>query len=75
MNKGGHFHIVGHGAVTKTVVLGSLRTTITFKNAVHTPDLIANLISISKLDAAGCWALFGGGGVQFTILSMAIRGY
>jgi hypothetical protein len=42
-----------------------LRTTITFTHAVHTPDLIANLISISKLDKAKCWALFGGGGVTF----------
>lgn len=28
-------------------------------------DLIANLISIGKLDEANCWALFGGGGVTF----------
>ena len=59
VNKGGQFCILGHGAVTKTIISGSLRTTITFKNTVHTPDLIANLVSISKLDATGCWALFG----------------
>lgn len=64
-NKGGQFRIVGHGTVTKTIVSGSLKTTITFKHAVHTPDLIANLISIGKLDEANCWALFGGGGVTF----------
>jgi hypothetical protein len=64
-SKGGHFRIIGHGAVTKTIVSGSLKTTITFRNAVHTPDLIANLVSISKLDEANCWALFGGGGVMF----------
>ena len=64
-NKGGQFRIIGHGAVMKTIVSGSLRTTTTFKNAVHTPDLIANLVSISMLDAAGCWTLFGGGGVKF----------
>ena len=64
-NKGGQFRIIGHGAVTKIIVSGSLRTTLTFKHTVHTPDLIANLISISKLDEANCWALFGGGGVTF----------
>ena len=64
-NKGGQFHIIGHGAVTKTIISGSLRTTLTFKHAVHTPDLIANLISISKLDKANCWALLGRGGVTF----------
>jgi len=64
-NKGGQFHIVGHGAVTKTIVSRMLRTTITFKHAVHTPNLIANLISISKLDEVNCWALFSGGGVTF----------
>ncbi|EDR06651.1 retrovirus-related pol polyprotein [Laccaria bicolor S238N-H82] len=64
-NKGGQFRIVGHGAVTKTIISGSLRTTLTFKHAVHTPDLIANLVSISKLDEANCWTLFGGGGVTF----------
>ena len=64
-NKGGQFRIVGHGAVTKMIVSGSLKTKITFSHAVHTPDLIANLVSISKLDEANCWALFGGGGVTF----------
>lgn len=34
---------------TKTIVSGSLRITLTFRHAVHTPDLIVNLISISKL--------------------------
>ena len=63
--KGGHFCIIGHGSVTKTIVSGSLKMTITFKHAVHTPDLIANLISISKLDEANCWVLFGSGGVTF----------
>ena len=50
---------------TKTIVSGSLRITLTFRHAVHTPDLIVNLISISKLDEANCWALFGGGEVTF----------
>ena len=35
-NKGGQFHIIGHGAVMKTIILGSLRMTITFKNTIHT---------------------------------------
>ena len=64
-NKGGQFRIIGHGAVTKTIVSGSLRTTLTFKHAVHTPDLIVNLISISKLDRVNCWVHFGRGGVTF----------
>ena len=64
-NKGGQFCIIGHGAVTKTIVSGSLRVTLTFKHTVHTPDLIVNLISISKLDEVNCWVLFSGGGVTF----------
>ena len=64
-NKGGQFCIIGHGSVTKTIVSGSLKMMITFKHAVHTPGLITNLISISKLDGANCWVLFGGGGVTF----------
>jgi hypothetical protein len=64
-NKGGQFHIIGHGLVTKTIISGTLKMTITFKHAVHTPDLIANLISIGKLNEANCWALFSGGGVTF----------
>ncbi|EDR07387.1 uncharacterized protein LACBIDRAFT_327844 [Laccaria bicolor S238N-H82] len=42
-NKGGQFCIIGHSAVMKTIVSGGLRTTITFKDAVHTPDLIVVL--------------------------------
>ena len=72
-NKGGQFHIIGHGAVMKMIILGSLRMTITFKNTIHTPNLIANLVSISMLDAAGCWTLFGGGESNSMISSMEIR--
>ena len=64
-SKGGQFRIIEHGAVTKTIISGSLKTTITFRHTVHTPDLITNLVSISKLDEANCWALFGGGGATF----------
>jgi len=64
-SKGGQFCIIRHGAVTKTIVSGSLKTTITFKHTIHMPDLIVNLVSISRLNEANCWALFSGGGVTF----------
>lgn len=68
-SKRGQLHIIGHGAVTKTIVSGLLRTTITFKHAIYTPDLIVNLVSISELDEANCWALVGDGGVTFCDIS------
>ncbi|KIJ53618.1 hypothetical protein M422DRAFT_78314, partial [Sphaerobolus stellatus SS14] len=38
-NKEGIFKILGYGSVTKTIESHGLRTTITFKSALHTPDL------------------------------------
>jgi hypothetical protein len=34
-----------------------------FDNAIHAPDLNHNLISIGRLDKAGCYSVFGGGGM------------
>jgi hypothetical protein len=36
---------------------------LVFENAIHAPDLNHNLISIGRLDKAGCYAVFGGGGM------------
>ncbi|KIJ39182.1 hypothetical protein M422DRAFT_80496, partial [Sphaerobolus stellatus SS14] len=38
-NKEGIFKILGYGSVTKVIESRGLHTTITFKSALHTPDL------------------------------------
>ena len=39
---------------------------LSFKDAMHTPDLSHNLISVGKLETeGGCYTIFGGGGVTF----------
>jgi hypothetical protein len=53
------------GEVRRTFTFNGRRTHLTFKAAVHTPDLSANLISISKFDDLGFYTTFGGGKVVF----------
>ena len=36
---------------------------LAFENAIHAPDLNHNLISIGRLDKAGCYSVLGGGGM------------
>jgi len=38
---------------------------LTFRDALHAPDITANLLSISKMDLAGWDAVFGNGRVRF----------
>ncbi|KAJ6479829.1 hypothetical protein C8R45DRAFT_1156024 [Mycena sanguinolenta] len=59
----GDFTIVGKGTVTKRFIINGKEAHITFRNALHTPSLSANLISVSQLDKAGCYSVFGSGGV------------
>jgi len=63
--KGGKFTIAGTGRVDKHVVFDGRVITLSFKDAMHTPDLSHNLISIGKLDKGGCYSVFGGSGVTF----------
>ena len=34
------------------------------ENVIHAPDLNHNLISIGRLNKAGCFSVFGGGGMM-----------
>ena len=61
--KGGKFKISGTGQVEKRVVFDGWVILLAFENAIHTPDLNHNLISIGRLDKAGCYSVFGGGGM------------
>ena len=47
------FKIVGVGSVQKDVIVDGKRQSVIFRNVAHAPDLAANLVSISRLDADG----------------------
>jgi len=64
-NKDGTFRILGVGEVRCTFTYNGCHTHLTFKAAVHAPDLSANLISISKFDDLGFYTTFGGRKVIF----------
>jgi len=65
-NKGGTFRILCVGEVKHSIIVNGRCTHLIFKSAVHTLDLSANLISISKFDDLGYFTTFGGGKVVFT---------
>jgi GAG-pre-integrase domain/Integrase core domain len=62
--KGGKFKISGTGRVEKQVIFDGHIISLAFENAIHAPDLNHNLISIGRLDKAGCYSVFGGGGMM-----------
>ena len=64
-NKDGTFRILDVGEVRRTFTYNGHRTHLTFKAAVHAPDLSANLIFISKFDDLGFYTIFGGRKVIF----------
>ncbi len=57
----GTFEILGQGTATKTFRLDGKDIKLTFKNALHSPSLAANLISVSALDKAGLSTVFSNG--------------
>ena len=61
----GTFKIHGIGTVRKWVNFNRKVINLTLTNALHTPELSHNLISIRWLDKAGCYTVFGGGEVVF----------
>ena len=63
--EGTSFTVLGMGTVQIKVIHKGLEQTLTFGNALHAPDVTANLISISRLDLAGWDTIFGGGKVRF----------
>jgi hypothetical protein len=57
---GASFSVLGFGNVEISIVNNDTRHTLLLKDALHAPDVTANLISISKMDIAGWDAVFGG---------------
>ena len=64
-NKDGTIRILGVGKVKCTFTYNGCLIHLTFKAAIHAPDLSANLISISKFDDLGFYTIFRGGKVVF----------
>ncbi|KAG9219551.1 hypothetical protein CCMSSC00406_0008242 [Pleurotus cornucopiae] len=58
--KGSRFTIVGKGRASKTFIVDGQERTITF-DALHTPDVSSDLISVSQLDGKGLTILFSKG--------------
>jgi hypothetical protein len=63
--EGTSFTILGTGNIELKMTFKGKEHTLTFHNALHAPDITANLLSISRMDLAGWNAVFGGGHVQF----------
>ncbi|EDR06963.1 uncharacterized protein LACBIDRAFT_328359 [Laccaria bicolor S238N-H82] len=56
---GANFRVLGMGTVEIKVVHENVEHTLVFTNALHAPDVTANLISISRMDLAGWEVIFG----------------
>ncbi|KAJ3758851.1 hypothetical protein EV360DRAFT_17662, partial [Lentinula raphanica] len=52
---------VGRGRVRKTFENEDGKVVLTFEDALHTPDVSYNLVSISRMDKLGYQILFGKG--------------
>ncbi|CAA7270336.1 unnamed protein product [Cyclocybe aegerita] len=63
--RGARFKILRKGTVVKVFISEGQKTTITFYNALHTPEFAANLISVSKFDTANFKVIFGEGRARF----------
>jgi hypothetical protein len=63
--EGTSFTVLGTGNVELRVVFKGSEHTLMFHDALHAPDITANLLSISRMDIAGWSAVFGNGRVQF----------
>jgi hypothetical protein len=58
--EGTSFTVLGMGTVQMKVIHNGLEQILTFGNALHAPDVTANLISVSRLDLIGWDIVFGG---------------
>ena len=56
---GANFRVLGMGTVEIKVVHENTEHTLEFTNALHAPDVTANLISIGRMDLAGWEVIFG----------------
>jgi hypothetical protein len=59
------FTVLEMGTVQMKVIHNGLEQTLTFRNALHAPDVTANLISISQFDLTSWDVVFGGKGACF----------
>ena len=57
----GNFEIIGEGNVVQRYQVDGREQAITYTNALHTPTLNANLVSVSTFDKAGLTTTFGNG--------------
>ncbi len=57
----GGFNIIGEGIVTRRYLVDGKEKKLSYTQAIHTPTLNANLISVSAFDRAGLTVNFGGG--------------
>ncbi|KAJ3785264.1 hypothetical protein GGU10DRAFT_375939 [Lentinula aff. detonsa] len=60
-----HIRIEGWGKVSKIFEGTDGNVVLTFENALHSPDVSYNLVSISKMDRLGYQVLFGSGVARF----------
>jgi len=65
LKEGISFTILGTSNIELKVVSEGKEHTLMFHDALHAPDITANLLSISKMDFAGLNAVFSNGHVQF----------
>src|SRR5271155_55858 len=63
--EGASFTVLGVGTVQVKVVHNGLEQTLSFSNALHAPDVTANLISVSRMDLEGWDVVFGGKRARF----------
>ncbi len=56
----GGFDIIGEGTVTKHYIIDGKEKKLSYTQAIHTPTLNANLISVSAFDRAGLTVTFSG---------------
>jgi len=63
--EGTSFTILGTGDVELKVTFKGSEHTLSFRDALHAPDITANLLSISRMDLAGWSAVFREGRIRF----------
>jgi len=62
-NKGATFSIIGKGNIEIITDINGMRRKVKFENALHTPEMRSNLISLSRLEDKGARFEIGGGKV------------
>jgi hypothetical protein len=55
------FDVIGCGDIRLDLPNGDGMSTVVMKDVLHAPSMAATLISVPQIDAAGYWAIFGGG--------------